>query len=669
MKTLIKILVAITLSANSASLFSQTYTWMPLGSSINNGTNGNVYAVASFNNQIICGGIFTNAGGVSVSNVASYNPATQTWTALGGGINGEVNALFVFNGELYAGGQFTSPGNNIARWNGSSWSALGQGTNGQVLVLFVYNSELIVGGDFNQAGGVTNNNIAKWNGSAWSSLGSGLTGSGDRVEALTSYTGLLVAGGRFDVQASNVAKWNGTTWSGFNSDVFGDRVQALEVFNSELVVGGRFENVGTLTAKYIVKWNGSSWQEVGGGLYDGDVEDLKVYKNNLIVGGNFKKTGTNLYVDRIARWDGASWHRMLTGMNDRVVSLFTFGYLSDTSLYAGGEFTTAGGKWCYHAAVWGSFDTSSVSGEVRYSDNNQPVLSGKAKILRMDVNSREIIVVDSADVINGNYILTRVPRRDSLLRVIIFPDDELLDEGNDSAYVPTYHPSTIQWLNANVLYPINNLTNIDVYVLRVSPPPQQSSQLANISGYVYLNILPPFNGQGGFPFLSGSVLYLKQDTNYLKFSLSDELQHYSITGLNPGTYEVTVVRLGYETETRTVVLGIVNLDTVNFYLDTLNPIGIVNINSNIPDKFELKQNYPNPFNPITKIKFFIKESLFTELKVYNVLGQLIRTLVSENLKRGEYEVIFSAANLPSGVYFYRLSSPDFSETKKMVLIK
>jgi hypothetical protein len=113
----------------------------------------------------------------------------------------------------------------------------------------------------------------------------------------------------------------------------------------------------------------------------------------------------------------------------------------------------------------------------------------------------------------------------------------------------------------------------------------------------------------------------------------------------------------------------VNQDTVNFYLDTLNVIGIVNINTNVPDNFSLGQNYPNPFNPQTKIRFQLKNTSYTELKIYDVLGMEVKSLVKESLKPGEYEVSFNAANMPSGVYFYRLNAGEFTETRRMVLVK
>ena len=89
----------------------------------------------------------------------------------------------------------------------------------------------------------------------------------------------------------------------------------------------------------------------------------------------------------------------------------------------------------------------------------------------------------------------------------------------------------------------------------------------------------------------------------------------------------------------------------------------------IVNNFELKQNYPNPFNPSTTISFSIPTSEFVTLKVYDVLGREIATLVNENLSEGSYSYNFDAKNLTSGVYFYKLQAGKYSETKKMLLSK
>jgi len=102
------------------------------------------------------------------------------------------------------------------------------------------------------------------------------------------------------------------------------------------------------------------------------------------------------------------------------------------------------------------------------------------------------------------------------------------------------------------------------------------------------------------------------------------------------------------------------------------PVAVPNQNNEIPKNFSLKQNYPNPFNPSTAIKFSVPgNSKYITLKVYNVLGKELSTLVNENLNGGEYEIEWNASGQPSGVYFYMMTSGDgsFSETKKMILVK
>ncbi|MBL8006428.1 MAG: choice-of-anchor J domain-containing protein [Ignavibacteria bacterium] len=97
--------------------------------------------------------------------------------------------------------------------------------------------------------------------------------------------------------------------------------------------------------------------------------------------------------------------------------------------------------------------------------------------------------------------------------------------------------------------------------------------------------------------------------------------------------------------------------------------GISNYNNEIPASFNLKQNYPNPFNPTTNINFSLPKSGLVTLKVYDMVGKEVATLVNEVKSAGNYIVGFNASNLPSGAYFYRIESGNFTDTKKMLLIK
>jgi hypothetical protein len=88
-----------------------------------------------------------------------------------------------------------------------------------------------------------------------------------------------------------------------------------------------------------------------------------------------------------------------------------------------------------------------------------------------------------------------------------------------------------------------------------------------------------------------------------------------------------------------------------------------------PENFALAQNYPNPFNPSTEISFVMGQGSFATVKVFDILGKEITTLVRGDLKAGQHSVTFNAAGLPSGVYFYRLQTNSYVETRKMLLTK
>jgi hypothetical protein len=97
------------------------------------------------------------------------------------------------------------------------------------------------------------------------------------------------------------------------------------------------------------------------------------------------------------------------------------------------------------------------------------------------------------------------------------------------------------------------------------------------------------------------------------------------------------------------------------YTEDYNPL--------VPASFDLFQNYPNPFNPFTIINYQLPIDNLVTLKVYDVLGRELTTLVDRYIEAGYYEVIFDASNLPSGLYFYKLNAGSFTSVKKMLLLR
>lgn len=127
------------------------------------------------------------------------------------------------------------------------------------------------------------------------------------------------------------------------------------------------------------------------------------------------------------------------------------------------------------------------------------------------------------------------------------------------------------------------------------------------------------------------------------------------------------VRLGFAILKSNTLSGLKNLAVIA--KSKYNSVGVKLISEELPKKYELMQNYPNPFNPATKIQFAIPKNDNVSIKIYDVLGREVMTLVNEKLVAGSYEYNFNGSALSSGLYFYRMTTSSYSEVKRMMLVK
>lgn len=356
------------LSAGSAFAVGEVSHWSPLGI----GMDGEVNALALGPDGILyAGGKFTKAGGKTVNHIAKWDG--KAWWPLGAGTDSEVSALAVApDGTLYAGGDFSMAGGkkaeNIAKWNGTAWSALGNSPTSpnqrsMVTALAVSaDGVLYAAGWFEQAGGKPANNIARWDGSAWSSLGSGLDRPIISGGLAIGPDGSLYVAGDFgsagETDASGIAKWDGTKWSSISPRLEADRRVSVSAISFDsggsLYAGGDFEIPKSKHARNIAKWSAGKWTALGAGT-DNSVTCMAFARDGTLYAGGFFQKAGGKRVNTIAKWNGSAWMPLGSGM------AFTPGGQSivyalvvapDGTVYAGGQFLTAGGVRVNAIASW-----------------------------------------------------------------------------------------------------------------------------------------------------------------------------------------------------------------------------------------------------------------------------------------------------------------------------
>ncbi len=298
----------------------------------------------------------------------------------------------------------------------------------------------------------------------------------------------------------------------------------------------------------------------------------------------------------------------------------------------------------------GSFKT--ISGTIKFADNNLSASNGYVKAIKLNTANGKIITLDSTQIgVNGSYSLTHLPI-DSC-DIVAYPNSE-----NQADFVPTFYPSTIHWQTATKVYTGNNPSNINISVYRKV----SSLGAFSIDGW----IRPQTANVTG---IKDAVVYVMQGNIFRDYYCTyDDVGQYNLNQLLPGSYQVIADRLGYLSSQQDITITNTNLNNINFSLIPTF-VGIHSSSNIVPDKFNLYQNYPNPFNPVTNIKFDIPKSSFVKLKIYNVLGKEVAVILNENKSAGSYTIDFDASTISTGIYFYRLETESFTETKRMVILK
>ncbi len=230
-------------------------------------------------------------------------------------------------------------------------------------------------------------------------------------------------------------------------------------------------------------------------------------------------------------------------------------------------------------------------------------------------------------------------------------------------FLPGYYNdegiASVFWQNADSLLIDDNITDKNVLLLRDS-----SYGAGSIGGSIQ------FSNPSDEQYYEGVTILAKNTNNgaLYSYNFGKELGDYRVTNLPYGTYELVAQKIGFEN----AVSQIVTIDPFSNQISGINLNFLLSDVENdkiVPDDLILYQNYPNPFNPQTTVSFNLPEESFVKLKVINVIGETITSLISERLNAGNHSVIFDGTNLSSGVYLLVLESNNLILSRKMILLK
>jgi hypothetical protein len=679
--------------------------WSALG----DGADDVVYTLVKEGNNLYAGGEFSNAGGNSAINVAVWNTGDELWTALGSGTDGRVNDLEIIGGLLYAGGNFSNAGGsaaaNLATWNGTTWAEFEGGTDARVREIAAVDTSIYIGGDFGQVDGNSASFIARWDGSAWNSLS---TEPNDDVYTIKGTPEGVLVGGTFTQvgisEASGIARWTNNGWETLNQELVYDFgtvsavVSVSETQAGEYLIGGLFSKTSNLSLNNVALLNSSldisqpsslgSANGIVGLIYDTDAEGENVYAAGIF------GTAQGADANNVAHWDGSQWSALGEGTNGEVNEIL----VADGMVYVGGSFTEAGGNPANNIAVWnianqewsalGDGTDNDVQALLKVGDN----LFVGGRFSNAGTTAAENIAMWDTDASTWSALGAGVDNDVNSLATIggnLVVGGSFSNAGGNSAnHVATWNGSSWNTLAGGTDGDIETLHVADTLLyVGGSFSNADGSTASNIAvwnntdeewssiGTGLDNTVATITTVGDALYAGGSfqnagltetALVAKWDGSTwssLGSGISDDLAGGGVVA----TFSVT-------SDEKLYVGGLFveagNKPSTSFTYWDLNPTAVSNeTDPEIASDFSLSQNYPNPFNPTTNITYNVPSQGNVTLKVFNMLGQEVATLVNGVRSSGDHTVTFDASKLSSGMYIYRLNAGNTSLTKKMMLIK
>ena len=384
---------------------------------------------------------------------------------------------------------------------------------------------------------------------------------------------------------------------------------------------------------FISSDEGQTWVQSNNGLSNREILCLTLTSNNYIFFGTYND---GVY---ISTNDGESWSQ--TNLRDRNV----YALLKDSynNIYAG---TSSEGiyKSTDYGVSWTNFGLQDIGISSLALSSSNTLFAGSDKIY---------FTTDQGDkwegIDYGKY---------SIKAIGVFSDSTLFI-GSDSSGVLITSDQGKTWITTGETYwtALTFLFKDEFVFVGISQEGVYRSSngganwnFSGLSGISVKNLI--MNSLGDIYAATDSGVFYSTDNGEIWTSVNSGLENKNIHMLLLNSDGYIYAGLTYE-----------------IYKSVGSTTDIQNDIKKFPNYYSLSQNYPNPFNPATNIQFSIPQQSFVTLKVYDILGKEVATLVNEEKSTGSYNVSFNASNLSSGVYFFSIKARDFSQTRKMVLMK
>jgi len=693
---------------NNNNTYATAWTPSPRYAS-NNSTNCAIKALAISGDTVFLGGEFlrlktayttrNHIGAMTRSGagtILAWNPNITAPNYVTSSRVSGVTSLEVVGGVVYAGGYFTSVGavtrSNLAaidRGTGvaTSWNPhIADGEDMLVNTLSLTGSNIFAGGNFNSVNGVTRNSLAavdlltkevtSWDPNVT------YTGAAAFMSEMVQYGSNLYISGTFDAVGGTarnrfaaISKTTGLPIEFLPTTTFTNAPFTLAVDNSKLYISGTFTTIGdsarnNVAAVDLTTGNITAWNP--------DIDSGSTYYVNA-----FGFSGSTVYMSGVFENVGSSPRKGLAAVDDSLGSALVWnpnlgnssastgfrGYamtVYNSIVYVGGNFDTVGttgrrGLAAIDAstgsiASWnpvitlpsGSLGITSLgtAGSTLFIGGEFSTVEGNA---RTGVAAIDIL---SASVMDWNPQLNRIG---TATKVVSFE----IDNGNELLYVAGDFTTINDGDPGSYLAKIN-ISAGALPVELVSFSAMQNGEFIKLNWQTATEI-----NNYGFE-VQRQIILLPIGTNYSKPDW-EKIGFVAGNGnsSSPKDYSFSD-NAGYNGKYVYRLKQIDNDGKVKYSNEVEITLG------NQPKYFKLSQNYPNPFNPSTTIKFTIPNSenvLPTTLRIYNAIGQQVSELLNKPLSAGIYKLEFDASNLSSGIYFYKLQSGKYVETKKMIILK